>query len=107
LKRERRHRSGARMNACRDVLQHLLGDIESPHLRFRIALFEDAGEATLPAADIERALSGEIAQMIEQQLDVIDPRVDSAREVLLISRRLVERLPDTLFQLRRQPWAWT
>src|SRR5437879_1704608 len=76
LERQRRHRSGAGAYTFRDMLQHLLGNIESPDLGLRISLFEDARESALPAAYVERPLPGEVAQMIQQQFDVAYARID-------------------------------
>ena len=70
--------------------QHLLGDIQPPKFGLRLLLVEDAREAAFAAAHIEHALAAQFAQMLADQFDMINARVDGGREMLFIARGFVE-----------------
>ena len=60
---------------------------------------KDAREAALAAADVEDAPAGQIAEVIANQLDVIDARIDGGGKVLFVARGFVERGLDAGAQL--------
>ena len=64
---------------------------------------QDTRETALAAADVQHALAGQVAKVLENQLDVIDARVDRGREVLFVLRGLVKRGADAFLQIRSQP----
>ena len=64
-----------------------------------LLLVEDAREAAFAAADVEHAFAGEIAEVLADQLDVIDPRIDGGGEMLFVARGFVERRLDAGAQL--------
>ena len=99
VERQLRHRSGAGVNAFGNEAQHLLGDVEAPEFGLGLLLLEDAREAALAAADVEHALAAQIAQVLADQFDVIDARIDGGRKVLFVARGLVERGLDAGAQL--------
>ncbi len=73
------------MDALRDESQHLFRDIETPQLRCRLLFVEDAREAPLAAADVQHAPPAQFAQVLADQLYVIDARIDGRREVLFVA----------------------
>src|ERR1022692_4956640 len=86
--------------------RYLRGDIEAPEFRARLLFLEHAREATLAAAHVQHAAAGEIAQMIADQLDVIDARIDGGGKMLLVARGFVERGLNAGAQLRGELRAW-
>ena len=66
--------------------QHRFRQIHRDDRGGRLALLDDAREASLAAADIGDALAGQIAQVFQYQLDVPDARIDGGRVMLLIRR---------------------
>ena len=91
---------GLRVNTRGNEPQHLLGDVESPDLRAGLLLLEDPREAAFSAAHIQYALPPQIAQVIADQLYVVDARIDGRGKVLLVARRFVERGLNPRAQLR-------
>jgi hypothetical protein len=55
-----------------------------------LLLFQHARESALAAAHVQHALAAQLAQMIPDQLHVVDPRIDGGREVLFVARGFVE-----------------
>src|ERR1035437_7036916 len=94
------HGAGAGVNPGGDIAQHFLGDVQAPQFGARFLFLEDARETALAAAHVQHPPAGQIAQMIVDQLDVIDARIDGRRKVLLVARGFVERGLDAGAQLR-------
>ena len=84
------HRSGAGMDAFGDEAEHSFRDVEAPEFGLRLLLVEDAGEAALAATYVEDALAGERAEVLADELDVVNARVDGGGEMLLIGGGPVE-----------------
>ena len=60
---------------------------------------KDAGEAAFAAADIEHALAAQVAEVVADQLDVVDAGIDGGGEMLLVGGGLVEGGLDAGAQL--------
>jgi len=88
------HGTGARVDPRRDVAQHLLADVQAPQFGLRLLLLEDARETALAAAHVQHAPAGKIAEMLLDQLDVIDAGIDGGGEMLLVVRGLLEGVAD-------------
>src|ERR1051326_7775302 len=84
LERQRGHGTGSRMDSRRYELQHLFRDVQAPDFRAGVLLLEDARKAALAAAYVEGALARQVAEVLEQQLDVIDTRIDGGRKMLFV-----------------------
>jgi hypothetical protein len=82
------------VDAGRDVAEHLLGDIQSPDFGRGLLLLKDAGEAALAAAHIEHPASAKVAEVLADEFDVIDARIDGGGKMLFVARRLIEGALD-------------
>jgi len=94
--------TGARLDGGRGEPEHGLGEIQPGDLGTRMALGEHAGEPALAAAGVENALPGQVAEELQDQLDVVDARVDGGGEMLLVARGLLEGVADPPAQIRAQ-----
>ena len=90
FKRKVGHGAHARANACGGEAQHLVGDVQAPQFRLRVLLQQGAGEAAFSAAHIEHALAAESAPVLANQLHAVNARVEGGREMLFVTRGLVE-----------------
>ena len=90
------------MNVARHKTEHLLGDVESPNLGPGVPLLDHASEAALAAAHVENAAAAELAQVFQNQGDMVDARVNGGGEILLVTGGLIEAGADPPAQLRAQ-----
>ena len=74
--------------------QHGFGQIEPDDRRLWITLGQHAREPALAASHIQHALAVEVAEIIQDKLDVVNPRIDGGREILFVGGRFVEVLDD-------------
>src|ERR1051326_33346 len=85
-KRKLGHRSGASMDARRHEFQHLFRDIETPNLGSWILGQHDARKSPFAAPNVKNALAGKWPEVLHDQADMINPRIDRRRKVFLIAR---------------------
>jgi hypothetical protein len=88
------HGAGAGVNTCWNMAQHCLGQIEGDDRRFRIALLENPREAAFAATHVQDALAVQIAEVFDQELNVVDAGIDGGGIMFLVSRRFVEEADD-------------
>ncbi len=98
-KRKFAHNAGNSIDPRGHRLQHPLGYIQTCKPGRRIPLQDDPGIAPLTAADIQNSVIVYRGEMPEQNLNVLDPRIDAGREVFFIPRRFIETLADVAAQL--------
>ena len=70
----------------------------------RTTLGEHARKAPLAASGIQNTLAAQIAEVFENQLNVIDPRIDGRWKILFIGRCFIEVLDDIAQWNRRRLW---
>src|SRR5206468_13131466 len=91
------------MDALGNELEHLSGNVQPPDLGLRMALLQHAREPALAAADVQHALAGEIAEILQDQLYVKNARVNRGGKVFFVARGLIEGRADAVPQFRREP----
>ena len=67
-----------------------------------LLLLEDAREAALAAAHVQHALAAQVAQVLADELHVVDARIDGGGKVLFVAGGLVERGLNPRAQLGRE-----
>src|SRR5262249_5589542 len=94
-----RHHALPRLDLFRRVAQHLGRDIQPPNFSLRVPLLQNAPKPPLPTANIEDALAMEIPEETQQELNVINPRVDAGGKMFFVGGVPVERGADLLLHL--------
>src|SRR5262249_39227157 len=74
-------------------------DVDRADGGLRVPVVEDTDKASLPAADIEDALACQVTEKIEDQLDVVDARIDGGWEMLFVGGVAVEGGADLVVHL--------
>src|SRR5437762_2578356 len=74
--------------------QHGLGEVETADSCLWMPVVQHPSEPAFAATYVNHALPGEIAEVVEDQLYMIDTRVYGGWKVLLVGGRLVEMLND-------------
>src|SRR5436190_5545179 len=90
------------MNSLRDEAQHLRGNIQTPDLGLRLHFPEHARESALAAAYVQNAASAKIPQVLADQLDMVNTRINGGRKMFFVARGLVEGGLNLCAQLRRE-----
>ncbi len=88
------HRAGAWGDALRHKVQHGFGEIEGDYGRLGVPVMEDSGEAAFAAAVVQNSAAGLDSEPIQNQLNVINARVNGGREVLFVGGSLIEGTAD-------------
>jgi len=65
-----------------------------------MTILEHAREPALPASHVQNSPAGQIAEVIENQLDVVNAGIDGGREIFLVRGGVVEVLDDFLKRRR-------
>src|SRR3954463_7023318 len=89
-----RHRSRTGQDCFRDKPQHGLCQVKPYDLRARMLVLQESRKSALSAPNIDSPPAGKIAEIFKDQLNVVNPRVDGGREMLLVSGRFIEASPD-------------
>ncbi len=100
-KRERGERALTAFDPFGNKMEHRRRQIEGRESRLRKAFLQNARESAFAAAGVERAAAVQIAEELDQQLNMIDPRVDGRGKILLVLGRFVEMFDD-FAQIRRR-----
>lgn len=82
------------MDTFGDEAEHGFRKVEGDDVGGGVAFEEDTVEAAFAGTDVEDAAMVEVAEGIEQKLDVVDARVDGGGEVLLIACGFIEGTAD-------------
>ena len=75
-------------------VEHSFGDIQTGETRFRILFEQHAGIAAFAAARIEQTAASDGREEAKEHLNVENTGIDGGREVLFVTRGLVEALDE-------------
>lgn len=100
--RKRGQGCGGSLDTLGDMAQHSGGNVDAEGFHVWVDFAEDARESALTAAGVENTTMVAVAKVAENELNVIDTRIDGGRKMLFVAGRFVEGLADASLELRSQ-----
>jgi hypothetical protein len=78
------------MEIVRYYPKHRFGEVKTDDVCSWIAIFDRPGKPAFAAPNVRHALAAQIAKESQNQLDVIDPRIDPRGKMLFIRGGFLE-----------------